>query len=879
MGEFHTCMAFLATIGKRFRDGGLQDILIDSNLVAEGSLNGVFSGHHYNRSVRVMKVLYEAFYRLLVDALLSSLTPEKNKELLDRARNIREAFKRGTFFEAVQMDDFQELVLELKEFSSMRSCESPTFQYWMTFIQMVETLLSFIRATRTGDWNLHLASVRQMLPWFFAYDRVNYARYLTVYWLEMLNLGKTHLAVQEEFLDGNFVVQQQTNLSFSQTAMDQTIEQTLNRDSKTKGGIKSMTLKKNAVHCWILSFAERAKIQECCEQMAGRKQNSRGRKELDQTRIKQDEESVESVVDTMNVMTNPFTTQDEELLNVASGKVAPCDVRMDLERAESLGESELQKYIDQRMQKKEMDMFSPIRAQKLKTFSATGKEKRNGEVATLKASSQLLTRMLFLAKIKNLDMTHILSFSLTPIPPSLGNYDGGLARTNKAKLLQHLVVPEDLLPATTPGAIQIIDGMAYIQQLTCIPPTFGELAILILRGLLAIAAKHHSKRIDFVTDQYWQLSIKNSERDRRGDGQGAVTRIQHQAQKTPSNFKRFLSCGKNKEALVGFLYRHWEKYDSDSYSGVTVYLAHGVECHAFSSNGVNKVDALSADHEEADTRVMLHACHALHECEHVVINSPDTDVFLLAVALNQELEGKIELRMGTASSQKNICISSVSERIPNSIQTALPGFHAFTGCDTTSAFKGKGKIKAYKLMSESPLYHQAFSAIGNCWTSDNLPWEDLERFLCELYGQVSESTLTKARANIFKCSFKADVSLPPTHDEFVQHVRRANYQAAILKRALEQEIKAPTPCDHGWHLEEGQLAVRWSTKELAPDILLKEVFCKCKKTGCSSAKCSCKTHGLKCTELCQCNQCTNFETDDMRVEDGIRIEDEDDQGD
>ena len=72
--------------------------------------------------------------------------------------------------------------------------------------------------------------------------------------------------------------------------MDQTIEQTLNRDSKTKGGITGMTLKKNAVHCWSISFAERAKIQECCEEMAGRKQNSRGRKVLDKRRVQRDED-------------------------------------------------------------------------------------------------------------------------------------------------------------------------------------------------------------------------------------------------------------------------------------------------------------------------------------------------------------------------------------------------------------------------------------------------------------------------------------------------------------------------------------------------------------------------------------------------------------
>ena len=51
MGEFHACLSFLAVIGKRFRDAGLEDVLIESGLAARGSVDGVLSGRHYNRSV------------------------------------------------------------------------------------------------------------------------------------------------------------------------------------------------------------------------------------------------------------------------------------------------------------------------------------------------------------------------------------------------------------------------------------------------------------------------------------------------------------------------------------------------------------------------------------------------------------------------------------------------------------------------------------------------------------------------------------------------------------------------------------------------------------------------------------------------------------
>ena len=40
-------------------------------------------------------------------------------------------------------------------------------------------VLSLLRESREGDWALHLHSVGMMIPWFFAYDKVNYAQYLT----------------------------------------------------------------------------------------------------------------------------------------------------------------------------------------------------------------------------------------------------------------------------------------------------------------------------------------------------------------------------------------------------------------------------------------------------------------------------------------------------------------------------------------------------------------------------------------------------------------------------------------------------------------------------------------------------------------------------
>ena len=54
------------------------------------------------------------------------------------------------------------------------------------------------------------------------------------------------------------------------------------------------------------------------------------------------------------------------------------------------------------------------------------------------------------------------------------------------------------------------------------------------------------------------------------------------------------------------------------------------------------VPALQSNHEEADTRLVLHAAHAGNGARsHVVIKSPDTDVALLAVAHSSQINGTV----------------------------------------------------------------------------------------------------------------------------------------------------------------------------------------------------------------------------------------------
>lgn len=78
--------------------------------------------------------------------------------------------------------------------------------------------------------------------------------------------------------------------------------------------------------------------------------------------------------------------------------------------------------------------------------------------------------------------------------------------------------------------------------------------------------------------------------------------------------------------------------------------------------------------------------------------------------------------------------------------------------------------------------------------------------------------------------------LPPCQDALRQHTKRANYQAAIWRRALFANHDVPSPENHGWIIQEEKLSLNWMLLPPAPAALLDLIMCGC--TGnCSTGHC------------------------------------------
>ena len=123
------------------------------------------------------------------------------------------------------------------------------FCIYMTFPQCVYHYHTYTRAKREGDWLLHLAAFRQMIPYFFAAGHFNYARYGSYYLRSMENVPQHEL---DHFLKGEHVMHHLRGL-WNGTWSDQFTESTFMRFAHTSGGIIGITLKPEALKVWALS--------------------------------------------------------------------------------------------------------------------------------------------------------------------------------------------------------------------------------------------------------------------------------------------------------------------------------------------------------------------------------------------------------------------------------------------------------------------------------------------------------------------------------------------------------------------------------------------------------------------------------------------------
>ena len=84
------------------------------------------------------------------------------------------------------------LMFNLEEYKKYLAKTSRTSKLWLQYLDNIAVVKMFIRAERTGDWNLHLVSLNKMLNLFAATAHVNYAKCARLHLQNMLDLESSH---------------------------------------------------------------------------------------------------------------------------------------------------------------------------------------------------------------------------------------------------------------------------------------------------------------------------------------------------------------------------------------------------------------------------------------------------------------------------------------------------------------------------------------------------------------------------------------------------------------------------------------------------------------------------------------------------------------
>ena len=210
--------------------------------------------------------------------------------------------------------------------------------------------------------------------------------------------------------------------------------------------------------------------------------------------------------------------------------------------------------------------------------------------------------------------------------------------------------------------------------------------------------------------------------------------------------------------------------------------------------------------------MLLHTKQASLTFSKVLISSPDTDIFIIWLSVHTRIAANFYFLAGVKSSRRIINVSKVADYIFDILKRcdvskkvlleSLIGFHSFAGCDTISAFAGRGKVKPLKLMLNDASYVHAFSQLGN--QTEVVDLQKIKSFVCHMYDCKGDVSVDELRYKLY-CKNAGKITcdqLPPCTDALELHLMRANYQARISRESLLQIQSDMDPLENGWTLDD-----------------------------------------------------------------------------
>ena len=731
IGTFHLICAYLKMVGKKMAGSGLSDILLEAGLIGNGSLQGVLTGKHYERAMHCHKVVLESLERILLQQFLNREglenvpdgLPETSKQMLEMivdnpSDNQLQASLNDLHISALvqRYSAFKERVKEGEL--------GKTAMFWIAYMEHIWLVLTLIRAVKTNDFLLYADCLHRMADIFFSFDGQNYARYLTFFSVFIANINESHPGASDLLKRGAISVAR-SFIPANRCAVDKTMEETFMKHAKSRSGtggsgsgVTGIARNYDAYQRWVRTTHERSKYVAATLNMADMLCDSESgsrHRDLRPVEIQRSDQEVSATIDAICGFMDPFSLEENNALYcLSSGTRVPTENEDDILRAEAKGKVAKEAFIANRLKKKDK-FFEPIKRQNLKTMEVINKKAKvptaKNKVVEYRQQGNIALQLLVQSqKMENpIELAVLMQYPLTTVPFSIGTADGCLSKTDKSKGLKYLIEGADVANPPVPNAdvLVIEDGNALFHSMKEIPGSFK----LISQKLFNMMPK----KVDviFSTDMYKADSVKSMERTRRGHGDKLL--IQGENTKKPADWKSFLANSENKTQLVQVMSKAW---NNDAYAkqlqGRRVVLVSECNAYIYTSDNGNttvktRLEELESNQEETDTRVVLYSLYAKEQgYQTVQVRSPDSDIFFILLHYISELDGiTVLFDTGSGIRRKLLNVSEMSQSYTIEYRAALLGLHAFCGCDSTSAFKGKGHGMLMKTLEKKPKFTAA----------------------------------------------------------------------------------------------------------------------------------------------------------------------------
>ena len=110
---------------------------------------------------------------------------------------------------------------------------------------------------------------------------------------------------------------------------------------------------------------------------------------------------------------------------------------------------------------------------------------------------------------------------------------------------------------------------------------------------------------------------------------------------------------------------------------------------------------------------------------------------VLCLGMCHKIPSHLFQKCGMKNRTRFLDITTLSRTLGGSVCDSLIGMHAFTGCDTVSAFAGRGKMTTLKQVKIDKTYQDAFHELGRSWEVSPELFGKLQEITCHMYLSCS----------------------------------------------------------------------------------------------------------------------------------------------